>query len=571
MTSDDSKVAAGYEVLGELGRGGLGVVVLARQRALDRLVAIKRVRGRVAINSDASRLRREAQILGRLNHPNIVARIRLPQRRGRRPHRDGVRRRSSLNRLMARGLPLTNGAISVLDDVAAALTHVHVQGIVHRDVKPSNVIVADGGRAKLGDFGLARVLGSSSALRTRPGAVMGTPAYMAPEQILGEATDARTDHTPLPRWPTRCSPDAPCSSETMRARSSTRTCSRCRSPRRTSSQGFPGPRRTPSSPGWQRLRLYARPCPTSPVQSSGARARVARDSACPDAARPAAAEPMRTEGSAEPGEIIVATHEPLDARDGAPIAVPVFVPPRTPRRKGRAIGIVVAVALAAALDLRGRACAPRWELRSRDSSVARRGQSDHGRVPASDVHVFGDDRRRRRAAATHTCSGSVPTANAPPCRRCTSRVERRPRASLRFTVDGATPTDVTAELHVLTPTPRSEMSPPAHYACPEAFGRPCVSLWRPPRASDLQAELSSEHRGQPGEKPMFTRKQEDTATKGPWRALRTLVAFGLHSAAAVTAARVAGHATVYTYGWGKGTTTIKCATFISTKRISTCR
>jgi Serine/threonine protein kinase len=257
MNPDNSDDSDRYEIVAELGRGGLGVVLLARHVALDRLVAIKRVAGAFAIDPDArARLRREAQALGRLDHPNIVhvydfvssgdeGLIIMEYVQG-----------ESLDRLMAQDLVPTAAATSILVDVAAALTHAHERGVVHRDVKPSNVIVAPDGQAKLTDFGLARLLTSSSALRTRPGTVMGTPEYMAPEQILGEETDERTDayafaamaYALLTRRPVFDRSD-------RRALLDAHLLER-RYHQRTSSPDFRRPRRMPSSQG-SRKRLHS--------------------------------------------------------------------------------------------------------------------------------------------------------------------------------------------------------------------------------------------------------------------------------------------------------------------------
>jgi len=194
MTAAGHDALEGYELVGELGRGTFGVVVLARQVALDRLVAVKRVTGAFAVDEEArARLQREAQALARLEHPNIVRLYDF-----RRDGRDAAIIMEyvpgeSLDRRLARGEMSTDTALAVLTAVAAALEHAHSRGIVHRDVKPANVLLSESGEVKLADFGLARVLAGATALRTRAGTVMGTPAYMAPEQVLGERVDERTD------------------------------------------------------------------------------------------------------------------------------------------------------------------------------------------------------------------------------------------------------------------------------------------------------------------------------------------------------------------------------------------
>lgn len=176
-----------YELLSELGQGGLGVVLLARHRALDRLVAIKKIqRGRAYDETNLQRLRREARALARLNHPTIV---RLYDLIGSGTDLLIVMEYvpgTSLDRLRASTVLDPAAAVVILGDVADGLDHAHTRGVIHRDVKPANVLVTPSGHAKLSDFGLARLVADDTAFRTRAGTVMGTAAYMAPEQILGD-------------------------------------------------------------------------------------------------------------------------------------------------------------------------------------------------------------------------------------------------------------------------------------------------------------------------------------------------------------------------------------------------
>ncbi|HTK15366.1 MAG TPA: serine/threonine-protein kinase [Acidimicrobiia bacterium] len=463
MTPDDAELAAGYEVVGELGRGGSGVVLLARQIALDRLVAVKRVTGAFAIDPDAgARLRREAQILGRLHHPNIVqvfgfvsdeydALIVMEYVEG-----------ASLDRLMARGLPVIGDAVAVLADVAAALTHAHGRGIVHRDVKPSNVMVANDGRAKLGDFGLARMLVASSALRTRPGAVMGTPAYMAPEQILGEETDARTDAYAFAAMAFVLLTGRPVFEHAERRALLDAHLLEAPVPPADVVTGFPRGASDAIVAG------LAKTPATRPTAEEIARA---IDGAPSDAwpgfarspGRPAADdEPLRTHGNDAPGTIIVPRAAPVDAGNAGPIEVPVFVPPGAPRRRWKTPGIVAAIALATILVI---AVASKHEhpaLAIRDVSVAvsPRGGACPRATFTFDATIVGNgaggDARVRwiRPDGARTVVQIVHVAARMPA-----------HAHLRFVVDGSTATDVSAELRVLTPTAASATSPRAHYAC----------------------------------------------------------------------------------------------------------
>ncbi len=184
-----------YEVRGTLGKGAMGTVYDGWDPAIDRRVAIKTVHLPDANDPETqaalARFKREAQAAGRLSHPNIVgvfdygemdelAYIVMEFVEG-----------SSLKERLAADerLPLSE-ALRLMDDVLAGLAYSHARGVVHRDVKPANVMIAQDGRAKLADFGIARIESSSM---TQAGTVMGTPAYMSPEQFMGQVVDRRTD------------------------------------------------------------------------------------------------------------------------------------------------------------------------------------------------------------------------------------------------------------------------------------------------------------------------------------------------------------------------------------------
>ncbi|HEX5971906.1 MAG TPA: protein kinase [Gemmatimonadaceae bacterium] len=189
-------LAEEYEILRELGRGGTAVVYLARERATGEEVAIKLVRSRFADDDEArARLAREARFVTQLDHPNVV------------PVRDvldlgdnGVALVMShvsgrtLREILRDEGPLAPArTANVLRDVASALGAAHGMGIVHRDVKPENVFITDDERAVLADFGIARSMSAEAQQLTMHGVAIGTPAYMAPEQIDGEDLDARAD------------------------------------------------------------------------------------------------------------------------------------------------------------------------------------------------------------------------------------------------------------------------------------------------------------------------------------------------------------------------------------------
>ncbi|HMF11500.1 MAG TPA: serine/threonine-protein kinase, partial [Gemmataceae bacterium] len=176
----------GYEILTELGRGGMGVVYLARQTALDRFVAIKMVLGGgYAGEARRRRFRLEAQAVARLHHPNIVQ-IYDVDEQDEHPYFtiefvDG----GSLAERIARGPLPPREAAGLIEVLARAIHCAHERGIVHRDLKPGNVLLARDGTPKITDFGLAKLVDGQDG-HTRTGSVLGTPSYMAPEQALGQ-------------------------------------------------------------------------------------------------------------------------------------------------------------------------------------------------------------------------------------------------------------------------------------------------------------------------------------------------------------------------------------------------
>jgi hypothetical protein len=186
------------EILGLLGKGGMGAVYKARQPALDRLVALKILPTQAAPDPGfAERFSREARALARLSHPNIVAVFEFGQVSADLPYFimefvDGV----NLRQLQKAGRLSPREALQIVPQICDALQYAHDEGVVHRDIKPENVLVDRKGRVKIADFGLAKILGrDAEALRlTGEGQVMGTPHYMAPEQVEHPLTvDHRAD------------------------------------------------------------------------------------------------------------------------------------------------------------------------------------------------------------------------------------------------------------------------------------------------------------------------------------------------------------------------------------------
>jgi serine/threonine-protein kinase len=181
-----------YRIVGQLGRGGAGVVYKAVDETLHRDVAVKTLNPDLANSEVMTRFRAEATILARLNHPQIATIYELFRADGDLLMVMEFVRGESLDKLSERlGALSPDRAAYIIDQILSALEHAHRAGVVHRDVKPANVMVTDEGSVKIMDFGIARVLGAEQ--KTVDFRLMGTPAYMSPEQVLGEEVDGRSD------------------------------------------------------------------------------------------------------------------------------------------------------------------------------------------------------------------------------------------------------------------------------------------------------------------------------------------------------------------------------------------
>ena len=181
---------AGFEILEELGRGGMGVVYKARQLNLGRLVALKMVLAGAHASPDTlARFHKEAQAVASLQHPDIVQIHDVGQASGL-PYLslEFIDGGSLAQQIGGQPQEITQAAWTIRT-LARAIHAAHLQGIVHRDLKPANILLTAGGRPKITDFGLARRLGDDSD-QTRAGTLIGTPDYMAPEQARGQAHDA---------------------------------------------------------------------------------------------------------------------------------------------------------------------------------------------------------------------------------------------------------------------------------------------------------------------------------------------------------------------------------------------
>ena len=181
-----------YHIVATLGRGGMGTVYKAVDETLDRDVAIKILNSDLMDTETVERFRREAITLAKLNHPRIAHVYELT--------RDGDSmlmvmeyvHGETFEKLSTRSGPLPlDRAIVLCSQVLEALHHAHGAGVVHRDLKPANLMLTAIGDVKVMDFGIARVAGTEHM--TNDGFMMGTPAYMAPEQVRGQEVDPRTD------------------------------------------------------------------------------------------------------------------------------------------------------------------------------------------------------------------------------------------------------------------------------------------------------------------------------------------------------------------------------------------
>ncbi len=189
-----------YEIVRELGKGAMGIVYLAKDPLIGRLVALKTIRPSAHADDEdtrefQARFVREAQAAGILNHPSIVTVHDIGQ-----DEPSGMSfiameyvEGQNLKEMLAQGRPLSfEQAADIIAQVAEGLDFAHAKGIVHRDVKPANIILLEGNRAKITDFGIAKIT-SGVANLTTTGQFLGTPNYMAPEQIKGTPVDGRSD------------------------------------------------------------------------------------------------------------------------------------------------------------------------------------------------------------------------------------------------------------------------------------------------------------------------------------------------------------------------------------------
>lgn len=190
----DDALFAGLTMEEEIGRGGMGTVFRARDAKLGRMVAVKCLKPELAAQPEVQeRFLREARALAMLNHPHIVTLFGCGNEEG---ETYLVMEHVPGGALSQKSLPLPLGeALRTVGEVCDALSYAHAQGVIHRDVKPANVLLDAAGRAKLSDFGIARIVapGVVSSTVTQTGHAMGSAGYMAPEALRGAVPDVRVD------------------------------------------------------------------------------------------------------------------------------------------------------------------------------------------------------------------------------------------------------------------------------------------------------------------------------------------------------------------------------------------
>ncbi len=194
--ADTLTKAGRYQILEELGRGSMGVVYKGYDPVIGRTVAIKTMRADAAgggFEEFSARFKSEARAAGILSHPNIVTIYDFGEDQGILYLAMELLSGKSLQQVLRDEHVLSIGSvIPIYEQVSRALDHAHRRHVVHRDVKPGNIMVLDDGVVKVADFGIAKVLGSASGM-THTGLMVGTPNYMSPEQVRGQTIDGRTD------------------------------------------------------------------------------------------------------------------------------------------------------------------------------------------------------------------------------------------------------------------------------------------------------------------------------------------------------------------------------------------
>jgi serine/threonine-protein kinase len=183
-----------YKIIDQLGKGSMGEVYLAHDPHIDRKVALKVLhKDHLASKEIIKRFIKEAKAIGRLSHPDIVSVYDVGQDKGTIYIAMEYLKGKPLNEVIQSKQLDIPTVVKIGRQVATALDYAHQKGIVHRDIKPSNLMITDNNQVKLTDFGIAHFEDASLTLKTRSGDILGTPAYMSPEQIAGKEVDHRSD------------------------------------------------------------------------------------------------------------------------------------------------------------------------------------------------------------------------------------------------------------------------------------------------------------------------------------------------------------------------------------------
>ena len=197
MSSGTGTRVGRYEIVAEIGRGAMGIVYQAKDPRIDRIVALKTISINAQNAADEADYRErfllEAKAVGRLSHPGIITIFDADEDPDTREPYIAMEyvQGQSLQTVLSQEqkLPLKQ-ALQIMQEIAEALDYAHAQGVVHRDIKPANILITPDGHAKIADFGIARL---HQAQTTLPGEILGSPAYMAPEQLRGDGVDPRSD------------------------------------------------------------------------------------------------------------------------------------------------------------------------------------------------------------------------------------------------------------------------------------------------------------------------------------------------------------------------------------------
>jgi serine/threonine protein kinase len=190
--SDRKKIAGKYQILEELGKGGMGIVYKARDIKLDRIVALKFLPPELTRDDDVrERFIQEAKTAAALNHPNITIIHEIDEDEGQTFIAMEYIGGKSLKDKIKSGLLARDDAVNIISQVASGVQEAHEKDIVHRDIKPANIMLTEKGQAKIVDFGIAKLV--RQVRLTRTGTTIGTVAYMSPEQAKGDEVDHRSD------------------------------------------------------------------------------------------------------------------------------------------------------------------------------------------------------------------------------------------------------------------------------------------------------------------------------------------------------------------------------------------